>query len=180
MSRPVYQEPGEGDPRSFDPDKDLPQGGRAIAAADAPGDERQYRKMKCFRGPNRDFVGYLSTRGSASVAIGIEPEYVPAGCAWFEKDGALYLAKETTPYDRCLGLGDYGYASWALQQARNMGYFTNVIRNPDGTISPGIYPETYLAGPWMKYGIGWGWWAPKGHPDILVCEMEDALVPAAR
>jgi FAD/FMN-containing dehydrogenase len=98
-------------------------------------------------------------------------------CYWFEKDGASYLAKQTAPNDRCLGLGDTGYASWALQQVRNMGYFTNVIHNPDGTLSPGVNPGTYLAGPYLKWGINWVWWAPKGHADILVCELEMGSAP---
>lgn len=173
MNLHTYSKPGEGDPRTIQPDGDSPLKGlpwvsSAPTTLAAP---PTYREMKCFKGPNKEFVGHLSNRLSNSVAIGTGPDYPPAMCYWFEKDGALYLATKTDPYDRCLGLGDFGYASWALQQARNMGYFTNLIRNPDGTISPGIYPNTFLAGPYDSVGINWVWWAPKGHPDILVCEL---------
>lgn len=172
----TYSRPGEGDPRNIFPDGESPlkglpwvDGAREAIKADAP-----YRAIKCYKlGLNREFVGYLSTRGNQSVAIGDDKEAYPhAKCHWVEKDGATYLAKATEPFDRCLGLGDFGYASWALQQARNMGYYTNVIYNPDHTISPGIYPDTYLAGPYEKYGIDWCWWAPRGNPSILVCELE--------
>jgi len=175
MNHTIEATPGTGDPSTFTHDNKAAAGAQPLGASEhatLPG-ETTYRKMECFKGPNKESVGYLSDRFSNSAAVGTGDDYPASMCYWFEKNGAMYLAKKTSPNDRCLGLGDSGYASWALQQARNMGYFTNIIRNPDGTLSPGIAPETYLAGPYNKYGVDWVWWAPKGHPDILVCELVD-------
>lgn len=132
-----------------------------------------YRRVKCTNLITKDFKGYLSTRGSASTAIGDGPEYPPAMCYWMVHDGARYLTKQTNPYDRCLGVSDWWYACWALQQVRNMGYFTNVIQNQDGTLSPGTHPDRYLAGPYRSFGIDWTWWAPKSDATILICELVD-------
>lgn len=178
MNQSTHSRPGDIDPRTIQPDCDSPVRGltSAVNAQAALAAAPSYRAVRCYNRKG-EFVGYLSTRGSQSTALGIGDGYPPAQCYWMEKDGALYLAKQTDPYDRCLGIGDAWYACWALQQVRNMGYFTNVIRNPDGTLSPGTHPGRYLAGPYTSVSIDWAWWAPKGHPDILVCELETGSAP---
>jgi hypothetical protein len=172
MSMTTQLHPGPADPRTID--SDAPP--HAVMGAGAPG----YKHLKCYKGMNKDLVGYLSTRGNQTVALGTfidgggyDPNYPVANVRWDSWGDADYLSKETTPKNRYLGYSDSDYACWALYQVRNMGYFTNVIYNPDHTISPGIYPHRFLAGPYRLYSIDWVWWAPKGNADILVCEFVD-------
>lgn len=159
MTKYSHSRPSDVDPRTIQDDGE----------AGGP----NYRRVKCTNLITKEFIGYLSTRGSASTAIGDGPGYPPAMCYWMVKDGARYLTKQTEPHDRCLGVSDWWYACWALQQVRNMGYFTNIIPNQDGTLSPGTHPDLCLAGPYRYWGIDWTWWAQKGHPDILICELVD-------
>lgn len=176
MSKLTQSGPGDGDPNTFNADESSqpwtppsqttpPDAGQA--------DEVTYKWVKCYTsGLNKNFVGYLSTRGFEHVAIGDGADYPKAECYWWEgKEGDDYLGKRTSPKDRWLGYGTGWYAGWALGQARNMGYYTNVIYNPDHTISPGTYPRRYLAGPYESGGINWCWWAPAGESTILVCEL---------
>lgn len=175
MSRKTQEQsgPGGGDPRTIDPDGSSPLRGLPSETMRPDVEETEHFWMKCYhKGIPREFVGYLSWRGNQTAAIGEGADYPPAEVYWYDgPNGDTYLGKETSPYDRFLGMGDYWYACWALWQVRNMGYFTNVIYNPDHTISPGTYPRRFLAGPYEQYGINWVWWAPEGDPNILVCEL---------
>ncbi|WP_181314499.1 D-arabinono-1,4-lactone oxidase [Phormidesmis priestleyi] len=138
----------------------------------------KYRRVKCFNKSNGTFVGYLSSRNSQSTALGIGEHYPPSECYWMEKGEWQYLAQKTSPNDRCLGISDSWYACWSLQQSgKSSGYYTNVIHNADGTISPGNYPDRFLTGPYRSLGIDWVWWAEANDPDILVCELELATAP---
>ncbi len=74
MSLLTYARPGEGDPRNIFSDGESPLKGLpwldTAREADAP-----YRTIKRYElGLNRELVGYLSTRGNESVAIGDNKE----------------------------------------------------------------------------------------------------------
>ena len=179
MNRDPDAGPGDVDPNTIqvDGDASAQESLSVTATAEILGGSK-YRRVKCFNKGTGTFVGYLSSRDSQSTALGIGKDYPPSECYWMEKGGWQYLARKTEPYDRCLGVSDSWYACWSLQQAgRSSGYYTNVIYNKDGTISPGDYSDRYLAGPYKKGGIDWAWWAKKDDAGILRCELEWATAP---
>jgi hypothetical protein len=68
--------------------------------------------MKCTNLATGEFIGWLGTYNN-SVDL-VHDSASAASLAWLSYGSDLYLAKETSPADRFLGLGANSSACWGL------------------------------------------------------------------
>lgn len=115
-----------------------------------------YKKMKCFNLMTGEFKGYLSTLRNYVTLVSEKDQ--GAGLQWHEEGGDMYLAKDTSPAERFLGLAERSYADWGAKG----GWREAVLLNADGTISLKSTPERKLYGPYETLGSEYVCWAERG------------------
>lgn len=125
-----------------------------------------YRTVPCYNRKTNKFVGYLGTNSADLSLVQNTGDTSTAWCKWVYQDGNLYLAKETTPQDRWLGLGSNSYAGWGLT------WYDPIVVNADKTISLKSAPERRLYGPFNKGGVDYLRWSEDDtNDDILRIEL---------
>ena len=125
-----------------------------------------YSKMKCYNKMTKQFVGFIGTHGN-SVSL-VTDVADAADVKWEPHDNDLYLAKETTPNDRYLAVGERDYAAWDLWTNLHL---EPVVLNSDGTISLKNKPNIKLYGPTRSLGVDYASWTDQpDNSNVLVCE----------
>lgn len=127
-----------------------------------------YHRMRCTNLSTGEFLGWLATSGN-NVYLETDPKSSNlAACQWRSWGADLYLAKDTSPSDRLLGLGWNSYACWGAQESG--GWHNPIIYNADHTISLKEAPNRKLYGP---YGNQWVCWTgEESNQNIIKCDME--------
>ena len=179
MNRDPDAGPGDVDPNTIqvDGDASAQESLSVTATAEILGGSK-YRRVKLQQG-HRD-LRRLFEQSRQPVDCSRDRQGLPSVRVLLDGEGRMAVPR---PKDRTVrplpgSRRLTWYACWSLQQAgRSSGYYTNVIYNKDGTISPGDYSDRYLAGPYKKGGIDWAWWAKKDDAGILWCELEWATAP---
>ena len=91
-----------------------------------------YRKMKAFDKMTGDFKGWLGSTGNMNLYLyDLEDDSHVAWVRFADFKDQKWLARDTTPNDRFLGLATQGYATWGLTG----GWNNPIIWHPDHTIS---------------------------------------------
>lgn len=128
-----------------------------------------YFKMMCYNKMTKQFVGYMGTYGNDVSLVADEAEAVDV--KWEPVDSDTYLAKETSPNDRYLGLAANDYAAWDLWG--NKSSRQPVVLNADGTISLKNKPNIKLYGPYRYNGVDYACWTDQAdNSNILVCKSD--------
>ena len=91
-----------------------------------------YRKMKAFDKMTGDLKGWLGSTGNMNLYLyDSEDDSHVAWVRFADFKDQKWLARDTTPNDRFLGLATQGYATWGLTG----GWNNPIIWHPDHTIS---------------------------------------------
>ncbi len=129
-----------------------------------------YHKLECRNFNTKQVVGYLASNNNY-VTLTSDKEN-GAWVQWRYKDNLTYLAKDTTPNDRFLGLAEQGYGGWGLQGTEWSGPLD--YDGDNHTIA--LRGTTrYLYGPYETLGKAYACWSEEGekNSNILRCEMVD-------
>jgi hypothetical protein len=83
--------------------------------------------LACYNLRTSELVGYLGAGGSLNASTSIVANKADgANVKWAYVGSDTYLAKDTTPNNRYLGLGSQSYACWGLW-------------TPTGWVNPIVY-----------------------------------------
>lgn len=129
-----------------------------------------YHKLECRNINTNEIVGYLgNVRGYGVLE---QKKSDGAWVQWRYKDNMTYLAKDTTPNDRFIGLAENSYSGWGLQG-------TNWVSAVDYDSAKHTLAlsgtKRFLYGPYETLGSAYVCWSKEGesNSNILKCEMVD-------
>ncbi|MDO5735123.1 MAG: hypothetical protein Q4P15_01460 [Propionibacteriaceae bacterium] len=129
-----------------------------------------YKKLECHNIDTGELKGYLATLRNYAILTMNKEE--GAWVQWRQKDTSLYLAKDTEPNDRFLGLAERGYGGWGLQGTDWAHALTYDASRHTIALSG---TKRFLYGPYETLGSGYACWSEEGgsNSNILKCIMVD-------